>query len=68
MYILNRNRRPTHWFIPVSAFVMFALSTADIAISIRLITQEYFSLLGPDGIQFYVNAIHPKAPIFVANK
>ncbi|KAF8816440.1 hypothetical protein BYT27DRAFT_7183985 [Phlegmacium glaucopus] len=67
MYILLLNRHSTHWFIPLSAFVMFALSTADIAISIRLIAHDFFPLLGPDGFPFYVHAIYPKAPIFVAN-
>ena len=40
MFILLRNslRRPTQWFILVSAFVMFALSTADISITFRFMT------------------------------
>lgn len=68
MYILILNRRSTHWFIPVSVFAMFALSTADIAISIRLFTHDFFTLLGPGNIHVYLKAIHPKQPIFMANK
>lgn len=68
MYILTRDRRSTSWFIPVSAFVMFALSTVDIAISIRLMTRDFFTLLAPNGVQIYVKAVFPKGPIFVANK
>jgi len=40
MFILVRNRRSTQWFILASAFVMFALSTADISLSFRVMTHD----------------------------
>ena len=45
MFILVRNRRRAQCFILVSAFVMFALSTADISITIRLMTHDIAAAL-----------------------
>lgn len=48
IFILVRNRRPTQWFILVSAIVMFALSTADIAITFRFMTHDVIDVFGQD--------------------
>jgi len=64
MYILVRNGRSTHWFIPASAFVMFAVSTADIAISFSMIAHDFFIILQPSSFLFYVKAVYPKSSIF----
>ena len=45
MFILVRNRRPTQWFILVSAFLLFALSTADISITFRFMTQDIMDVI-----------------------
>ncbi|TFK37139.1 hypothetical protein BDQ12DRAFT_713748 [Crucibulum laeve] len=46
---------------------MFALSTADIAISFHAMTRNVAFLLGFDYVAF-MDALYPKMPIFVANK
>ena len=73
MFILVRNslRRPTQWFILVSAFVMFALSTADISITFRLMTDN---ILLVDILEEYSHSssrlkfLSVKCLIFVTNK
>jgi hypothetical protein len=70
MFILVRNRRPTQWFILVSAFVMFTLSTADIALSFRLMTHD-IAVLEPsdlDSVYLILKRLYEKNLIFVSNK
>ena len=65
MIVLIRERRPTHsqWIILGSAFIMFALSTADVSLTIRLMTHDLATT--PD---YILERIYPKSPIFVTNK
>ena len=67
MFLLIRERRPTHcqWIILGSAFIMFALSTADVSLTIQLMTHDLTTT--PDYI-LLLERIYPKGPIFVANK
>jgi hypothetical protein len=70
MFILVRNRRPTQWFILVSAFVMFALSTADISITFQLMTHDIIDVFDQDGFFSYpvLQSLMAKNLIFVSNK
>ena len=69
MFILL-NRRPTQWFILVSAFVMFALSTADISITFQYMTHDIIDVLDQDGSLPYpvLKSLFVKNLIFVSNK
>ena len=64
MFLLIRERRSTHsqWFILGFAFIMFALSTADISLSIRVMTHG----LTTQG--YCLKCAYPKIPIFLTNK
>ena len=70
MFILVRNRRPTQWFIFVSAFTMFALSTADISITFQFMTHDIIDLLDQGGnfSDPVVKSLMAKNLIFVSNK
>ena len=71
MFILVRNslRRPTQWFILVSAFVMFALSTADISITFRFMTHDILEVLEQGSGSYLVRKFQfVKSHIFVSNK
>ena len=67
MFILVRNRRPTQWFILASAFVMFTLSTADIALSFRLMTHDV-AVFESSRLDSVLKRIYEKDLIFVSNK
>ena len=73
MFILVRNslRRPTQWFILVSAIVMFALSTADISMTFQLATSDItIDIYEQAGLIPYPaqKSLFIKCLIFVANK
>ena len=63
MFLLIRERRPMHLIILGFAFIMFALSTADISLTIRFMTHDLATTW--DYIQ---ERIRPKSSIFVTNK
>ena len=65
VFVLIRERRPAHsqWIILGSAFIMFALSTADVSLTIRLMTHDLVTT--PDYMR---GRIHPTNSIFVTNK
>ncbi|KAF8900233.1 hypothetical protein CPB84DRAFT_1779110 [Gymnopilus junonius] len=68
MYILVQNRRTTNWFIFISAILMFGLSTADVSVTLRLLTHDMFSLiLDPSDLRPAQRWINTKTPIFVTN-
>ena len=74
MFILVRNRQRAQCFILVSAFVMFVLSTADISITIRMMTRGIAAALDQggnitaNGYASFAKHIYQKNLIFVANK
>ena len=68
MFILIRNRRLTQWFILVSAFAMFALSTADISITFQYMTHDIKLDLLDLGGSLYRPVQKSKDLIFVSNK
>lgn len=71
MYILNRNKGSIHWFIFTSAFFMFAISTADISITFRLMGHDILLLDGSDlndEVPLLVQRFYPKNLLFVADK
>lgn len=72
MFILVRNslRRPTQWFILVSAIVMFALSTADISITFQFMTHDIVVVPDQGGLVSYtmLKISMEKNLIFVSNK
>ena len=74
MFILVRNRRRAQCFIFVSAFVMFALSTADISITIRLMTRDIAAALDQasnitaNNYPSLAKPTYQKDLIFVTNK
>jgi len=47
---------------------MFALSTADMAFTIRLGVHDLPSIAMPDGTEYLRRRVYPKNRIFVANK
>ena len=63
MFLLIFDRRPTHWIILGSAFIMFALSTADISLTFRLMTHDLATTE-----DYMLKRLYPKSPIFVTNK
>ncbi|KAF8901174.1 hypothetical protein CPB84DRAFT_1777949 [Gymnopilus junonius] len=67
MYILLQNRQTAQWFILVSAILMFALSTADIAITFRLLTHDIVNAFDPAKNRAIVKFIYAKTPLFVSN-
>jgi hypothetical protein len=72
MFILVRNRRSTQWFILASAFVMFALSTADISLTFRLMTHDIIPFVtgkvDPADLDQALKHIDEKLIIFVSSK
>jgi len=70
MYILNRNKGSIPWFIFTSAFFMFAISTADISITFRLMGHDIVLLDGhdlSDELALLVQRFYPKNLLFVAD-
>ncbi|KDR79166.1 hypothetical protein GALMADRAFT_1225655 [Galerina marginata CBS 339.88] len=67
MFILVRNRRSTQWFIFVSAIIMFALSTVDISITMRILTHDIVNALDPDHSHQIARLVYVKNPVFVSN-
>jgi len=70
MYILSRNKGSIHWFIPTSAFVMFAISTADISITFRMMGDNILLLNGSDlsaECASLLKRFYPKNLLFVAD-
>ncbi|TFK37112.1 hypothetical protein BDQ12DRAFT_724568 [Crucibulum laeve] len=69
VYILIKNRKSTHPAILVAVVIMFALSTADIAITFRAIIKDLPKIitLQFDQLDNISRRIYPKNPIFVAN-
>ncbi|KAF8192957.1 hypothetical protein BJ912DRAFT_961536 [Pholiota molesta] len=67
IFLLLRNRRLTQWFISISAVVMFVLSTADIAITFRVISYVVPRLADPKIAGITTKLIHAKTAIFVAD-
>ncbi|TFK37114.1 hypothetical protein BDQ12DRAFT_685818 [Crucibulum laeve] len=69
IYILIKNRKSTHPAILVAVVIMFALSTADIAITFRAMIEDLPKIitLQLDQLDNILRRIYPKNPIFVAN-
>jgi len=63
IFILLRNGRPKQWFILVSAIVMFALSTADVALTFRFMTHDIIDVLPQNVLAIFC----AKNLIFVSN-
>ncbi|KAF4609947.1 hypothetical protein D9613_010652 [Agrocybe pediades] len=67
MFVLLRNRRTTHIFIFLSAVAMFALSTADAAITMRLQSHDIAFLSDPVQSPRITARMNDKNPLFITN-
>jgi len=67
VYILVSHRRSAPWYSLGLAFLMFALSTADIALTIRLCVHNLPEVYLPGGTNYLSTRLYPKNPFFVAN-
>ena len=68
MFILLRHHQTTQWFILVSAVLMFALSTADIGITFRVLSHDIVDALDPAKTHAVLKLVYVKNPIFATNK
>lgn len=67
-YILFRRRNPAQLLVMLSVIIMFALATADISLSFRLIIHDVPAVLkGNMGINAVLTHVYPKNPLFVTN-
>jgi hypothetical protein len=68
-YILYTRGNPAQLVLLLSAITMFALATADISLSFRLIIDDVPAVQrGNIGVDVILAHIFPKIPIFVTNK
>ena len=63
LQVLFREKGPTQWIIFGAVFIMFALSTADVSLTIRLMTHDLVTT--PD---YMLERIYSKSLIYVTNK
>ena len=61
-------RRHFRWFLFAAAIAMFALSTADTAITFHSMRHDILHTLGKGGFHKFVRMGFNKGPIYVANK
>lgn len=67
-YVLLARQKRVQWFVLGSAFIMFALSTADIAYTIRCSTTDLPDLIYPMDPGKVAHRIRPKPALYVTNK
>jgi NADH:ubiquinone oxidoreductase subunit K len=68
-YSLLMRRNPAQLVVLLSLIIMFALATADISLSFRLIIHDVPAVLnGNIGVNVILEHVYPKNPLFVTNK
>lgn len=68
MYILAHSRQSSQWFVVVSAIIMFILSTADVALTMRILGHDIVYLLDPNKHLQIERLLVDKLLLFVTNK
>ncbi|TEB30941.1 hypothetical protein FA13DRAFT_1733360 [Coprinellus micaceus] len=66
-YVLTARQKRVQWFILGCAFAMFAISTADIAYTIRCSTADLFDLVRPMDFAEVADRVRPKPAFYVTN-
>lgn len=66
-YVLLSRQKRVQWFTLSCAFALFALSTADVAYTIRCATSDLPALFFPMDIDMMDERIRPKPAMFVTN-
>lgn len=67
-YVLLARQKRVQWFVLGCAFVMFVVSTADIAYTIRCSTTDLPDLIHPMDLHKVQGRIRPKPALYVTNK